>query len=84
MRIRELLYRVIGSGAILIGVVSSVGAQGWPDRPVKIIMPYAPGGAGDAIARPWAEKMKALKEAGIHVVDTPAGIGETLKRAMAR
>lgn len=57
MRTRELLYRVIGSGAILIGVVSSVGAQGWPDRPVKIIMPYAPGGAGDAIARPWAEAL---------------------------
>jgi succinyl-CoA synthetase alpha subunit len=37
------------------------------------------GGKGTA-----AEKMKALREAGIHVVDTPAAIGETLKRAMAR
>jgi succinyl-CoA synthetase alpha subunit len=37
------------------------------------------GGKGTA-----AEKMKALQEAGIHVVDTPAVIGETLRRAMAR
>jgi succinyl-CoA synthetase alpha subunit len=37
------------------------------------------GGKGTA-----AEKMKALREAGIHVVDTPAAIGETLKRATAR
>jgi succinyl-CoA synthetase alpha subunit len=36
------------------------------------------GGAGTA-----AEKMKALREAGIHVVDTPAAIGETLRRAIA-
>ncbi len=36
------------------------------------------GGRGTA-----AEKMKALREAGIHVVDTPAAIGETLRRAMA-
>jgi succinyl-CoA synthetase alpha subunit len=37
------------------------------------------GGRGTA-----AEKMSALREAGIHVVDTPAAIGETLKSAMAR
>ena len=35
------------------------------------------GGKGTA-----AEKMKALREAGIHVVETPAAIGETLKKAM--
>jgi succinyl-CoA synthetase alpha subunit len=37
------------------------------------------GGRGTAV-----EKMNALREAGIHVVDTPAAIGETLKSAMAR
>ena len=37
------------------------------------------GGKGTA-----AEKMKALTEAGIHVVATPAAIGETMKRALAR
>lgn len=29
----------------------------WPDKVVKIILPYAPGGATDAIGRPWAEKL---------------------------
>ena len=32
-------------------------AQSWPDKPVKIIVPYAPGGASDLIARPWADKL---------------------------
>jgi tripartite-type tricarboxylate transporter receptor subunit TctC len=32
-------------------------AQSWPDRTVKLIVPYAPGGATDAIARPWGEKL---------------------------
>jgi succinyl-CoA synthetase alpha subunit len=36
------------------------------------------GGKGTA-----AEKMKALKEAGIHVVETPAVIGETVRKVMA-
>jgi len=37
------------------------------------------GGKGTA-----ADKMKALSAAGIHVVDTPAAIGETIQRALAR
>ncbi|MGD9806226.1 MAG: Bug family tripartite tricarboxylate transporter substrate binding protein [Hyphomicrobiaceae bacterium] len=46
--------------ALLAGVTISlatqpVAAQEWPDRPVKVIVPYAAGGATDAIARPWAE-----------------------------
>jgi len=32
-------------------------AQTWPTRPVKLILPYAPGGATDVMARPWAEKL---------------------------
>jgi succinyl-CoA synthetase alpha subunit len=37
------------------------------------------GGQGTA-----AEKMKALQAAGIHVVETPAAIGETVARAMGK
>ncbi len=32
-------------------------AQTWPEKPVRIILPYAPGGATDAIGRPWADKL---------------------------
>jgi tripartite-type tricarboxylate transporter receptor subunit TctC len=35
-------------------------AQSWPDRPVKLILPYAPGGATDLIGRPWAEKLSQV------------------------
>ena len=35
------------------------GAQSnWPNRAVKLILPYAPGGATDLIGRPWAEKLQ--------------------------
>ena len=37
------------------------------------------GGKGTA-----AEKMKALREAGIHVVDTPARIGATVKEVVTQ
>ena len=36
---------------------ASAQAATWPNKPVKLILPYAPGGATDLIGRPWAEKL---------------------------
>jgi tripartite-type tricarboxylate transporter receptor subunit TctC len=58
MRRREFL--TLAGAAALSSVASPhVSAQdaAWPNKPVKIIVPYAPGGASDIIARPWADKL---------------------------
>ena len=44
-------------------------AARWPDRPVKLILPYAPGGATDQLGRPWAEALsKAFGRLGPAIV----------------
>ena len=57
MRRRDFLH--LGGAALGAATVPHVLAQGrsWPDRPVKLILPYAPGGATDLIARPWSDKL---------------------------
>lgn len=39
-------------------VAASVRAQGWPSRPIRVIVPYAPGGTSDAVARLLAERLR--------------------------
>ena len=55
MRRREFL----GTSAAAVGASLLPGnrarAATWPERPVKLILPYAPGGATDLLARPWSE-----------------------------
>ena len=35
----------------------AIAQANWPDKPIKVIVPYAPGGGTDILARPWMEKL---------------------------
>jgi tripartite-type tricarboxylate transporter receptor subunit TctC len=75
MKRREFL--TLAGAAALSGVASPyVSAQeaSWPNKPVKIIVPYAPGGASDIIARPWADKLSQAFGQSF-VIDNRGGAG---------
>ncbi len=64
------------ASAALIAVLfaGSALAQAWPQRPVKIVVPYAPGGNTDAIARLTAERLSAVMGQQF-IVENRAGAG---------
>lgn len=35
-------------------------ARGWPNKPVKVIIPFAAGGGTDVVGRPWADKLSQI------------------------
>src|SRR5947208_9669724 len=51
----------------------------YPDRPIRLVVPFPPGGGYDAVGRPWAERIKPLL--GTIVVENQGGGGSSLGAA---
>jgi len=56
---RRFLHLAAGAAA-LPAFSRSTSAQSYPTRPIKLVIPFPPGGVNDAIGRPWADQMKSL------------------------
>ena len=57
-------------------------AQEYPNRPIKMIMPFAPGGAGDFIGRILSVKMSEILGQQVYIENKP-GLGGNVGLAMA-
>src|SRR5262245_50055347 len=51
----------------------------YPDHPIRLVVPFPPGGGYDAVGRPFADKMKAVL--GTMVVENMGGGGSSLGAA---
>ncbi|MES2187166.1 MAG: tripartite tricarboxylate transporter substrate binding protein [Pseudomonadota bacterium] len=54
MKRNEFLASCASFG-VLLAYGSPARAAGYPDKPVRIVVPYAPGGGGDVVGRPLAQ-----------------------------
>ena len=69
--------KVLISSLALGAAASSAHAQAWPTKPLRIIVPYAPGGTSDIIARAISQQLsEALKQSVI--VENRAGANGNL------
>jgi tripartite-type tricarboxylate transporter receptor subunit TctC len=70
--IRSLI--VMGLGALMTTLAA---AQDYPDKPVKFVLPFPPGGSADAVTRELAEKLQT-KGNGIFVIENKPGAAGNL------
>jgi tripartite-type tricarboxylate transporter receptor subunit TctC len=76
---RRRFLQLSGGAAVLVALPDVARAQTYPTRPVRLVVPFPPGGAFDFIGRPWADKMKSLL--GTIVVENIGGGGSSLGAA---
>jgi tripartite-type tricarboxylate transporter receptor subunit TctC len=77
---RRFLQLAAGAVALLAGS-RMAWAQAYPARPIRLVVPFPPGGAFDAVGRPWAEKMKPML--GTMVIENIGGGGSSLGASAA-
>jgi len=71
------LCRVALLGCILGGAASVALAQAYPNKPIKLIVPFAPGGFTDVVARILGQKL-SVSLGQPFVIENKAGAGSTI------
>ena len=72
---RNLLH--LTAGTVALPTLPRIAmAQAYPSRPIRLVIPFPPGGAFDAVGRPLADKIKPLL--GTVVIENIGGGGSSL------
>jgi len=70
----------LAAGSAVLPIVPGIArAQAYPTKPIRLVVPFPPGGAFDFVGRPWADKMKPL--VGTVVIENIGGGGSSLGAA---
>ncbi len=73
MQRRHLMQAALAAPAL--GLASGVRAQGWPSRPVRMVIPFPPGGTLDTVGRLLAQKLGEQTGQPFIVENRPGGNG---------
>jgi tripartite-type tricarboxylate transporter receptor subunit TctC len=71
--------RALTLGLLALATRRSFAQSKYPEHPIRLVIPFPPGGVNDAVGRLWAEKMKPLL--GTVVVENQGGAGSVIGAA---
>lgn len=72
-----MIRKVISVGLSLLAMACAgpLAAQNYPNKSVRIVVPFAPGGSADGTARPVAERLSSLLGQSFVIDNRPGGYG---------
>jgi len=79
MRLKRFLFLASSLAALSASALVPLAAFAqakYPERPIRLVVPFAPGGVVDVVGRHWASRMKPLL--GTVVVENQGGAGGTI------
>lgn len=72
MNLKKIL--LLNIGIFLLALTNNALSQSWPNKPVRVIVPYPPGGATDITARIYATQLQRSLDQSF-VIENKAGAG---------
>jgi tripartite-type tricarboxylate transporter receptor subunit TctC len=76
MIVRREFMRLAAGAAALPFTACGARSAAYPDHPVRLVLPFPPGGVFDIVGRPWADKVKT--NLGAVFVDNQPGAGGSI------
>jgi tripartite-type tricarboxylate transporter receptor subunit TctC len=78
------MRHVLAVLAAALGMAAAAHAQTYPTRPVRIVVPFAPGGSSEIVARSVAQKLSESLGQQFIVENKPGGAGNIAMQEVAR
>jgi len=75
LRAAAKVTRLLAVCVFLVALTAPVRADEYPSRPIHLIVPTAPGGAGDLLARELGDRLAAILRVPVVVENKPGGSG---------
>jgi hypothetical protein len=81
---KRALLAMVSAACIALGGASAQAQDKYPTKPVKILVPYAPGGATDIVARIIGEQLRIILGQSFVVENKPGAFGILAVEEMSR
>jgi tripartite-type tricarboxylate transporter receptor subunit TctC len=82
---RRGILRVAAASAVAGWLPTSArAADAWPTKPIRFVVPFAPGGSSEIVARSTAAELGKLLGTSVYVDNKPGGAGNVAMAEVAR
>lgn len=72
------------TGALIAGAPLALHAQTWPSKPIRFVVPFAPGGSSEIVARSFANELGKTLGQNVFVDNKPGASGNIAMAEVAR
>jgi tripartite-type tricarboxylate transporter receptor subunit TctC len=81
---RRQVLQAAAAGAASIAAPAAFAAEAWPSKPIRFVVPFAPGGTSEVVARSVAVELTKQLGVSVYVENKPGGAGVVAMQDVAK